>query len=92
MTETFIESLTKNVAAKGTKTYTYTTAQQCMVIAYPKSHGALTSAKDPNNFEILSGYTRSEVSITGLNGTAQTYYVYKSGSASNTGFKVIYTH
>jgi hypothetical protein len=61
-----------------------------MVFAYPKKHGALVSILDPNGFENLSDYARSEVSITGLDGSAQTYYVYVSGAGSATDFKVTF--
>lgn len=40
-------------------------------IAYPKVFGALASVKDGNNFETLTAYTRSELSIGGV-----AYYVY----------------
>jgi hypothetical protein len=59
-----------------------------MVFAYPKAHGVLKSILDPNNFETIGNYTRSEVSVTGLDGTAQTYYVYVSGATTVSGFTV----
>lgn len=90
--ETLIESLTKKVESKGAKTVTHTCENGRMVIAYPKAHGALKSILDPNNFETIGDYTRSEVSITGLDGTAQTYYVYASGAATVNGFKVQYKY
>lgn len=90
--ETLIESLTKKVESKGAKTVTHTCENGRMVIAYPKAHGVLKSILDPNNFETIGDYTRSEVSITGLDGTAQTYYVYASGAATVNGFKVQYKY
>ena len=90
--ETLIESLTKKVESKGAKTVTHTCENGRMIIAYPKAHGALKSILDPNNFETIGDYTRSEVSITGLDGTAQTYYVYASGAATVNGFKVQYKY
>lgn len=42
-----------------------------IALAYPKDFGALTSVKDGNGYEVLSSYTRSELSV---NGTA--YYLY----------------
>jgi hypothetical protein len=86
--ETLVESLTKKVESKGNKSCTYTVEQGYMVFAYPKAHGVLKSILDPNNFETLGNYTRHEVSVTGLDGTAQTYYVYVSGSCSVSGFTV----
>ena len=90
--ETLIEGLTKKVESKGNKTVTHTCENGRMVIAYPKAHGVLKSILDPNNFETIGDYTRSEVSVTGLDGTAQTYYVYASGAATVNGFKVQYKY
>lgn len=90
--ETLIEGLTKKVESKGNKTVTHSCENGRMVIAYPKAHGALKSILDPNNFETIGDYTRSEVSVTGLDGTAQDYYVYVSGAATVSGFKVQYKY
>ena len=90
--ETLIEGLTKKVESKANKTVTHTCENGRMVIAYPKAHGVLKSILDPNNFETIGDYTRSEVSVTGLDGTAQTYYVYASGAATVNSFKVQYKY
>ena len=90
--ETLIEGLTKKVESKGNKTVTHSCENGRMVIAYPKAHGTLKSILDPNNFETIGDYTRSEVSVTGLDGTAQDYYVYASGAATVSGFKVQYKY
>lgn len=90
--ETLIEGLTKKVESRGNKTVTHSCENGRMVIAYPKAHGVLKSILDPNNFETIGDYTRSEVSVTGLDGTAQTYYVYASGAATVSGFKVQYKY
>ena len=90
--ETLIEGLTKKVESRGNKTVTHSCENGRMVIAYPKAHGVLKSILDPNNFETIGDYTRSEVSVTGLDGTTQTYYVYASGAATVSGFKVQYKY
>lgn len=90
--EVLIEGLTKKIESKGAKTVTHTCENGRMIIAYPKAHGVLKSILDPNNFETIGDYTRSEVSITGLDGTAQAYYVYASGAATVNGFKVQYKY
>lgn len=82
LTEADIEAMTKDIKAKGEKSYTYTTDGQKMVIAYPKAHGALKKALDPNGFDYLGDYDRAELSITGLDGSAQTYYVYAQKAPS----------
>ena len=77
LTEAEIEAMTKDIKAKGEKSYTYTTDNQKMVVAYPKAHGVLKKALDPNGFDYLTnGFERAELNITGLDGSAQTYYVY----------------
>ena len=86
--ETLVESLTKKVESKGNKSNSFTVSDGHMVFAYPKAHGVLKSILDPNNFETIGNYTRSEVSITGLDGTAQAYYVYVSGATTVSGFTV----
>ncbi|MEE1084277.1 MAG: hypothetical protein UH850_11190 [Paludibacteraceae bacterium] len=86
--ETLVESLTKKIESKGNKSNSFTVSDGHMVFAYPKAHGVLKSILDPNNFETIGNYTRSEVSVTGLDGTAQTYYVYTSGATTVSGFTV----
>ena len=72
-----IVGLTKSVSAKGNKSISYTTenTQKC-VFAYPNSYGDLKSILDPNNFECIDTFTKSEVQVTGLDSTPQTYNVY----------------
>ena len=86
--ETLVESLNKKIEGKGNKSNSFTVSDGHMVFAYPKAHGVLNSILDPNNFETIGNYTRSEVSVTGLDGTAQTYYVYVSGATTVSGFAV----
>ena len=90
--EALVEGLTKDVSGKAQKAYSYTTNNQCAVIAYPKSHGVLKSALDPNAFENISAFTRHEVSVTGLDGKAVAYYVYVSGAFTGSGFKYTFKY
>lgn len=46
-------------------------SNQRLCYAYPKSFGTLTSVRDGNNFETLTAYTRTELTIGGV-----AYYVY----------------
>lgn len=85
--EELVESLTKEVIGKQTtKTYTYTCDNQRAVIAYPKAHGALSKILDPNSFDVTASFTKHEVSVTGLDGKAQNYYVYVNDAFTKTGF------
>lgn len=86
--EALVESLTKKIEVKGNKSSSFTCDYQRMVFAYPKTYGALKSVLDPNNFEILGSFTQHEVSITGLDGTAQAYYVYVNGASTVSAFTV----
>lgn len=73
-----ILGFTKSVRAKGSHSYTYTTNNQCPVIAYPQSYGALKSIIDPNNF--TQTWTQNTVAVNGID-----YYVYVGGAATATG-------
>lgn len=90
--EALVEGLTKDVKGKGEKAYSYTTNNSCAVIAYPKAHGALKSALDPNAFENIAAFTQHTVSVTGLDGKAQDYYVYVSGAFTGSGFKYTFKY
>lgn len=86
-TEEAIKALTKSV--KNSKGYTGNTSlnNQKTCYAYPKSFGALTAIKDANNFEYLSSYTRTELTVWD-----ETYYVYVlTDSVTINGFKQIYS-
>ena len=90
--EALVEGLTKDISGKANKAYSYTTNNQCAVIAFPKAHGVLKSALDPNTFENIAAFTRHEVSVTGLDGKAVAYYVYVSGAFTGSGFKYTFKH
>lgn len=90
--EALVEGLTKDISKSGQKAYSYTTNNQCAVIAFPKSYGVLKSALDPNSFENISSFTRYEVSVTGLDGKAVAYYVYVSGAFTKSGFKYTFKY
>ena len=68
---------TKDARDKGNRSYTYTTDNQCPVIAYPKSYGALKSIVDPNNF--TQTWAQSTVTVNSVD-----YYVYVGSAATAT--------
>jgi hypothetical protein len=90
--EALVEGLSKDVSGKAGKTYSYTTDNQCAVIAFPKAHGVLKSAKDPNAFENIAAFTRHEVTVNGLDGKDVVYYVYVSGAFTGSGFKYTFAY
>ena len=72
-----IGGLIKIIKGKSTQTVSYTTeGSQQVVFAYPKSYGDLKSVLDPNNFECIDTFAKSEVQVTGLDSTPQAYNVY----------------
>lgn len=81
-TEANVKALTKVIQGKANKTFTFTSNNSRCCMAYPKSYGALKKILDANGFDVTSTFTRSEVNITGLDGTAQAYYVYTLAAAS----------
>lgn len=79
-----ILGFTKSICTKGSHSYSYTTNNQCPVIAYPKSYGALKSIVDPNNF--TQDWTQSTVTVNnGSTIKGVDYYVYVGGAATATG-------
>lgn len=75
ITVTDITSMTKDVSAKGTKTYKYTSNNLYCTIAFPKSYGQLTSILDGNGFQNLDSWRFKEVEINSV-----AYYVYQTGT------------
>ena len=65
--------LTKSVTAKGEKKFSFTTNNEYMVMAYDASYGNLKTILDPNGFDVTSGWTKSSLTVGGLN-----YFVYIS--------------
>lgn len=71
-TEANIKALAEIIAGERTLTRTgIATADGKIALTYPKDFGALTSVKDGNGYEVLASYTRSEVSVNGIQ-----YYLY----------------
>lgn len=84
--EATVKGLAKQIVTKGNKYNKFTATNQRICFAYPKSYGALTSIKDQNNFDVTGTFNRTEVTITGLDKTPQTYYVYTNSPSTVTGF------
>ena len=80
-----ITALTKDVAAKGERTYTFDLDDNCAVVAYPAAYGDLVKIEDANGFNLLPAFTKSQVSVTCADSTNQTYNVYVKDAATATG-------
>lgn len=90
--ESLVKELTKKVESKGTKTIKYTVKNQKMIFAYPKSYGSIKKILDANSFDVTSTFTRHEIKITGLDGTAQSYYVYVNEASSVDDFEMKFSY
>jgi hypothetical protein len=71
ITSTDITAMTKDVSAKGTKEYKYTSSNERIVIAYDKNYGLLSSILDENSFENIGSFEKKEFTIG-----STVYYVY----------------
>lgn len=70
-TITDFTGLVEDLRKRENRTYSYTTNNEHMVFAYDSSYPDLTSILDPNNFETISGWTASTLTVDG-----QQYKVY----------------
>lgn len=87
-----VKSLTKKIEVKGNKTVTYNCNFQRIVFAYPKSYGPLKQIIDPNNFDVTGTFGREEVTVQGLDGTSQAYYVYVNSPSTVSNFAVKFNY
>lgn len=78
-----VRRLEKDLKAKGTKTYSYKTNTQRMVIAYPSSYGKLRLIKDGNGINNTNAFGDPiTVGVTNDFGVTEEYYVYTNGVTS----------
>lgn len=85
-TKAEIIALTKNVKNSKAQTATFNLSNQRSCYAYPASFGDLTSIKDSNNFEYLSSYTKTSVTVDSVD-----YNVYTlTDPVTASGFKQVY--
>ena len=75
ITVTDVAAMTKDVSAKGTKTYKYTSNNLYCAMAFPKSYGQLSSILDGNGFQNLDSWRFKEIEINSV-----PYYVYQTGT------------
>lgn len=87
-----IKSLTKLVQAKSNKTLNFTCSNQRICFAYPAAHGDIKTIKDQNNFDVTGTFTKSVVSVTGLDGTPQDYNVYVNSPSTVSGFGMTFSY
>lgn len=72
-----IGALTKIIQTQQNTNTTTSPTSQVYYFAYPSSYPILTSILDQSGFETISDYIVRTVTITGLDGTPQSYRVYE---------------
>lgn len=87
VTEDVIKGTYKSVTSKGNKTVTYNCSNQRILFAYPKSYGALSKILDANSFDVTGTFTRSEVSVNGVD-----YYAYVNSASTVSDFKMTFNY
>lgn len=92
LTSEEVVALTKDIRQKGNLSYNYTANNQKCVIAYPSSYGDIKTILDKNSFDVTSTFTKSQVQVTGLDGTAQAYNVYMNSASTISGFKFSFSY
>lgn len=90
--EDLVKGLTKKIEAKGNKTQAFTCNFQRIVFAYPKAHGKLKQIIDPNNFDVTGTFGVQEVTVNGLDGTPQAYYVYVNSASTVNNFNMKFNY
>lgn len=76
-----IVNLTKTISAKSDKTLSFTTNNNFIYFAYPASYGSLTSIKDANGFENISGFDKITTKLAVESGAVD-YIIYQSKTPS----------
>ncbi len=90
--EELILGLNKKIETKSNKTINYTTNNQKMIIAYPVEYGTISKIYDTNNFDITFSFKCNTISVTGLDGVAQNYYVYNNDVSTVNNFAVKFSY
>jgi hypothetical protein len=88
-----IGALTKDIVVQGNYTRAFSPTSQKVYYAYIATYPDLTSIIDQNGFNVTSGFTQRLATITGLDGTPQSYKVYESNlTTTQTGFNYTFNH
>lgn len=90
--EQLVLGLNKKIEMKGNKVINFTTDNQKMIIAYPAEYGVISKVYDANNFDITSSFKCNTISVTGLDGVAQDYYVYSNETSTVDNFAIKFSY
>lgn len=86
-TEEVIKAATKVVQGKGNKSFVYNCNNQRMLIAYPKSYGALVKILDANSFDVTGTFVQTTVQVDGVD-----YYAYFNDPSTVAAFKMSFNY
>ena len=81
-----VKSLTKSVKAKENQTITFDPDNQYMIFASPYAVKKISDG----SLDYTSAFNMTEMNITGLDGTAQRYYVYKFANTARGTYTYIF--
>ena len=85
-----IKGLNKVIEIKKDQSYIYTSNNQHMVFAFPKAYGSLSKIVDANGFILTATFDVEEVDVECLDGTTQSYYVYKNGASTISNYNITF--
>lgn len=85
--DALVKAATKSVTTKGNKSFNFTCANQKMLFAYPKGYGSLAKILDANSFDVTSTFTKSEVTVDGVE-----YYAYTNEPSTVSAFKMTFNY
>ena len=85
-----IKGLNKVIEIKKDQSYIYTSNNQHMVFAFPKAYGSLSQIVDANGFILTATFDVEEVDVECLDGTIQSYYVYKNGASTISNYNITF--
>lgn len=86
-----IGALPKIIETVGDKVRPFSPTVQVFYFAYPAGYPALTRILDPSSFDITADWTIRSVTITGLDGTPQSYRVYEYNNlTTQTAFNITF--
>ena len=86
-TESVIKAATKVVQGKGNKSFVYNCNNHRMLIAYPKSYGAVAKILDANSFDVTGTFVQTTVQVDGVD-----YYAYLNDPSTVAAFKMSFNY
>ena len=85
-----IKGLNKVIEIKKDQSYIYTSNNQHMVFAFPKTYGSLARIVDDNGFILTATFDVEEINVECLDETIQPYYVYKNRASTISNYNITF--